>query len=145
MENWLSVYIAAPILAWLVAQFVKLLLAIRSDSHTKDLSVFFKSGNMPSSHTATMFALLTTVGYTEGVTSPLFGVVVVMTAVVIYDAVNVRRAVGEQGEVLKKLTKSAKVDQKFYMAKGHKPLEVVAGALVGVLSAVVILYFFEIF
>lgn len=145
MESWLSLYIAAPVLAWLVAQFIKLLLAIKEKSHSKDVSILFRSGDMPSSHTATMLALVTTVGYTEGINSAVFGVAAVLTAVVIYDALNVRRAVGEQGEVVKELADASKIKKKFYMAEGHKPLEVVAGAAVGVLSAVVILYIFEIF
>lgn len=145
MDNIFSVYLIAAIIAWLIAQFIKLGLAIRQNSHSKDYSVLFKSGNMPSSHTATMVALSTTIAVTQGVGSAIFGVVAVVTAVVIYDALNVRRAVGEQGVVLKELAEKEKISTSFYRAKGHKLSEVLVGAVVGLVAGFFALSIFSLF
>ena len=139
LNSWLTPYIWAPVLAWLVAQLIKFLLAFRHNQ-TKDYSIFFKSGSMPSSHTATMVALTTVVGALDGVGSAVFGIAAVLSGIVVYDALNVRRAVGEQGRVLSELAKKAKVTDRFYKAKGHMPADVVVGGLVGAISAIIMLY-----
>lgn len=89
--------------------------------------MFFSSGNMPSSHSAICMSLLVVIASISGLGSPEFGIMFVLTSIVIYDAINVRRAVGEQGQVLKTLVK----DKTFYMAQGHRPLEVIVGGIVG--------------
>lgn len=141
LNSWFTPYIWGPILGWLAAQFVKFLLALRRNQ-TRDYSIFFKSGSMPSSHTATMVALLTVVGIIDGVGSTAFGIVGVLSGVVVYDALNVRRAVGEQGKVLGELARKAKITDHFYTAKGHVPVDVVVGVPVGVLSALTVLYLY---
>ncbi|MGH7196186.1 MAG: divergent PAP2 family protein [Candidatus Saccharimonadales bacterium] len=140
-NNLLSVYLAAPFAAWLVAQLLKVAIAAASGSRRSDLSLFFKSGSMPSSHSAMMIALLVAIGARDGIDTALFGVVAVLSVIVMYDAVNVRRAVGEQGIVLRKLVASAAQKPAFYMAKGHLISEVVAGALVGSAVSVLMLQF----
>jgi acid phosphatase family membrane protein YuiD len=79
-----------------------------------------------------MFGLLTVVGLRDGFDSSLFAVVLVLTLIVIYDAANVRRAVGEQGEVLRTLAKLAKHEGDFYRAQGHRISEVIVGSLLGI-------------
>jgi acid phosphatase family membrane protein YuiD len=86
---------------------------------------------MPSSHAAMMIALLTAVGAKVGVDAPTFGVVAVITTIVLYDAINVRRAVGEQAVVLQKLQGYLGKTDNFYIAKGHTLVEVIAGSIVG--------------
>jgi uncharacterized protein len=122
MADILSVYTLAPIIAWLAAQLAKTVIAMQS-------------GSMPSSHSSITIALLTVIGARLGMGSPEFGVTFVLTAIVIYDALNVRRAVGEQGAVLKTLAP----DKRFFTAIGHRPLEVVAGAAIGFIVAMFML------
>ena len=67
---------------------------------------FFASGGMPSSHTAAMAALCVAVGRAEGFGSDLGALTVVLTTIVMYDAMNVRRACGEQAQVLNRLVEA---------------------------------------
>jgi len=96
---------------------------------------------MPSAHTATAFALLTVIGLKDGLQSGLFGLAALFTAVVMYDAIMVRRSSGEQGVALQQLLKEMKsLAVMPRAAKGHTPLEVLVGALVG--GAVGLVVFF---
>jgi hypothetical protein len=137
----MSVFLLAPLLAWLLAQAVKYLLHLTKTRKFGDISFLYQSGNMPSSHTATVTALLTTIGVREGIDSALFGVVAAFGLIVAYDAMQVRRAAGEQGTAIKQILIKLGLKQKPHQALGHKPLEVVVGALLGVVAAILVLLF----
>lgn len=137
----ISSYIIAPIIAWAVTQTVKYLIQARKASSFRDLSYFYKSGNMPSSHSALMLALLTVIGVKDGTGTVQFAIVFVLSMIVIYDAVNVRRAVGEQGLVIQELAKEAKIKTSFHIAMGHQLTEVAVGIFIGIASAIVVLQF----
>jgi acid phosphatase family membrane protein YuiD len=132
MPDWFSIYWIAPIAAWLVAQLAKVAWAMAKGADRESMPTILTSGNMPSSHSAITVSLLVVIGVLDGMGSAAFGLATVLTSIVIYDALNVRRAVGEQGLILKAIAK----DRLFYTALGHKPTEVVAGAAVGVLVAI---------
>lgn len=132
MADWLSIYWIAPIAAWLVAQLAKVVWAMAKGADRESMPTILTSGNMPSSHSAITVSLLVVIGVLDGMDSAAFGLATVLTSIVIYDALNVRRAVGEQGLILKAIAK----DRLFYTALGHKPTEVIAGAAVGVLVAI---------
>ncbi len=140
--------VLVPAIAWLVAQFLKFgTKAIKGDVSAR---YFFRSGNMPSAHTAVVVALLVTVAFVEGTASTLFGIALVLAMVVVYDAVNVRRAVGEQGTLLERLLqlqkdrinkttpRGEKID--FVKVLGHTPLEVTAGAVVGLVTSLLLMH-----
>lgn len=138
----LSVYLLAAALGWLVAQIIKYLTqAVKARSWT-NVSLLYKSGNMPSVHAATVSALATSIALWEGVNSSLFAIALVLAAIVAYDAMQVRRSVGEQGEALAKLLKSKNKTTKLpYYSSGHTPLEVLVGVILGVMSgAVIVIY-----
>jgi acid phosphatase family membrane protein YuiD len=79
-----SPYIVVPFICWLIAQTTKLALrASRGDFSWKYL---YKSGNMPSSHTTIVVALLVVLGFLNGVESAEFGIGAVFSLIVIYDA-----------------------------------------------------------
>lgn len=142
MSLKLSVYFVAPVLAWLVAQLLKrFLVRTYRESSISDLSFFFKSGNMPSSHAAIVVSLLTAVGAREGLDSSAFGIVFVLCTIVLYDAVNVRRSVGEQGLLLADLAEKVGIKKPFHRALGHRISEVAIGSLVGIVTAWVVLQF----
>jgi uncharacterized protein len=141
MDIELSTYLTAPLIAWFLAQVFKYLLQAYKASSFRDLSFLYKSGNMPSSHAALMISLLTVIGFTDGTSSALFAVVLVLSLIVIYDAVNVRRAVGEQGPILLELAKKAGMKPTFHLAMGHRITEVTVGTLLGFVVAVLVLQF----
>ena len=144
MNVFSSPYIVVPFVSWLIAQTTKLILqASHGDFSWKYL---YKSGNMPSSHTAIVIALLVVLGFLNGVESAEFGIGAVFSLIVIYDAFGVRRAVGEQGGVLEKLielSRTPKAERESFKIRevlGHTPLEVAAGVLIGLATSTVLMY-----
>lgn len=132
--NWLSVYLLAPTIAWLFAQALKAALDL-SNKRVKSKESMFRSGGMPSTHSAAVVALLTVIGARLGTDSPLFALAFILAAIVMYDAINVRRSVGEQADVLAEVAKG----KRFYVAYGHTVKEVAVGATLGLLVALAVL------
>lgn len=140
MDVTLSAYLLIPLVAWAVSQFLKYIFeGVRSKTY--DYTLLYKSGSMPSSHSALMVSLLTVIGFQLGIQSVEFAIVAVLAVIVLYDAVNVRRAVGEQGTVIARLLLTKKQKEQFYMAKGHTLLEVSVGSLIGFTVAAIMLQF----
>jgi len=137
----LSPYIIAGLLGWLVSQAAKYVIASVQGRGLAPYRQLYLSGHMPSAHSATVVAVLVVIGYLDGVQSGLFGLALVFSSVVIYDAMMVRRSSGEQGVALTALLieKKSKVPLP-RVAMGHTPLEVAVGMLLGVLVGVVVCF-----
>ena len=86
-------------IAWFTAGILKVLVEMRVN---KKLSIkrVMGAGGMPSSHTSTVIALAISLGYYEGIKSPIFALAVIFTIIVIHDAVGVRLETGKQAKVL---------------------------------------------
>jgi len=98
-----------------------------------------QSGGMPSSHSAVVAALTASLGLELGWASPAFQVAAVLGGIVIYDAITLRRVVGEHTRVLKERLQGV-ADDSFLWENGvgHTPLEASVGLLLGVLCAVLV-------
>jgi acid phosphatase family membrane protein YuiD len=97
------------------------------------------SGGMPSSHSATVVAMATIIGLHDGIGSGLFALSALFALIVMYDAMKVRRSSGEQGEAIRELIKEQKSKVKLpRAAKGHTPMEVIAGASLGFVVGVIV-------
>ena len=101
--------------------------------------------SMPSSHSATVCALATAAGMEYGGGSFQFAIAAVFAIVVMYDAMGVRRETGIQAKVLNemmemflKMGKEMSVEDKLKEFVGHTPLQVLMGAILGILVAVLI-------
>ena len=145
MEIWNEILgnqvLVCSVAGWTVAQVLKTIIDVvlnRSFNPER----LFGSGGMPSSHSATVCALTTASGLKYGVGSFEFAISFVLSMIVMYDAIGVRRETGKQAKLLNSilmenpLKLSAEVLQerlKEYV--GHTPLQVVAGAILGVLLA----------
>ncbi|MEG0019541.1 MAG: divergent PAP2 family protein [Oscillospiraceae bacterium] len=134
--------------AWLTAQVLK---TIINFILTKDFSLerLIGAGGMPSSHTALVISLVVATAKQCGYSSPNFAMALAFAAVVMYDAMGVRRAAGEQAKILNKM-----LDEWFVKAKiteqnvpqikqlkellGHTPIEVFGGAIVGLVVALIL-------
>jgi acid phosphatase family membrane protein YuiD len=153
--NAFSPYLVAFLVAYLITEGVKIV--IMTSRHREfRWREFFKSGGMPSSHSADVTALATTIGMLNGFGSAVFAIAAGFAGIVIYDSMHVRRAAGEQGEVIKKLIeRDAKLEQevsemlskraasklrKPYFSRGHKPIEVLVGGLIGVAVGIAVAY-----
>lgn len=135
----ISPYIVAIIIGWLVAQGLKYVIIAVRDRTLNGFRHLYLSGNMPSAHSATVAALLTVIALRDGIGSGLFGLATLFAAIVMYDAVMVRRSSGEQGHAIQQLIKEQGSKVKLpRAAKGHEPLEVLVGASLGVLIGLVV-------
>ena len=129
------------IFSWFSAQFIKTVISlflgkIHSLKQLFEL-LLWRTGGMPSSHTALVSSLCTTIGFRAGINSDIFILAFCFMMVVIRDALGVRRSSGIQAKRLNELGKNfeEKSGVKFFPVKevkGHKPIEVVIGAVLGV-------------
>jgi acid phosphatase family membrane protein YuiD len=139
METILSPYLYAILAAWIIAQGAKYLIAVIKSRSLRHFRHLYISGNMPSAHSASVLALTTMIALRDGMDSGLFGLAALFAAIVMYDAVMVRRSSGEQGVAIQALIKEQKSKVAIpRAAKGHTPVEVVVGALLGALIGAVV-------
>ena len=122
--------------SWFIAQIAKLFTAWYREG-TWDYKVMFDSGGMPSSHTALVVGLTTSIALQFGLGSVYFPLSLAFSLIVMYDAAGVRRHAGKQAQVLNKIIEdmfhgSAISDEKLKEVLGHSPLQVVCGAILGV-------------
>ena len=139
MVGIVSPYLISIGAAWIIAHIIKYTIASLQGKRLDLTRQLFISGGMPSSHAATTVAVWMLVLLKEGVDSGLFGLATLVTLIVCYDAVKVRRSVGEQGYAIQQLIKVTKADVMLpRAAKGHTPVEVIAGSFLGVLIGLVV-------
>ncbi len=127
---------------WMTAQVIKTILTLIV---TRELNWerMVGAGGMPSAHSASVCGLTLAIARSAGVADPLFAISFLFAGVVMYDAIGVRRAAGEQAKRLNLMAKTSEEgedDSLTGMLKeslGHTPLEVLAGALLGIVIALV--------
>ncbi len=142
LETFKDSVIFTAIIGWFVAQFLKVIFVFIK--HKKiDFRRFIGSGGMPSSHSSTVMALSVATGLTEGFSSTIFAVSLVLAVIVMYDAAGVRRAAGQQARILNRIVEEwgkasySETEKKLKELLGHTPVEVFAGAALGILIAVI--------
>ncbi len=133
------------ITAWFVAQLIKVILTVLVEKRF-DMSRFVGSGGMPSSHSSFVMSLSTAVGIKEGYDSVIFTVALVLSLIVMYDAAGVRRSVGKQAKILNALLEDIHKHKKHLLIEkrlkeliGHTPVEVLSGAILGIVIANIML------
>ena len=126
--------VTIPILAWFIAQSIKVITAVIKEKKM-DFTWFVSSGGMPSSHSSYTVSLAVVIGRIYGCDSGLFALSIAFAFIVMYDAAGVRRAVGKQAKVLNKLVHShldrIEFEGKLKELLGHTPSEVFMGAILG--------------
>ena len=131
--------------AWFVAQTLKVVGGLIRERRL-DMSFFIRSGGMPSSHTALVTSLATSVGILLGFNSAEFAIAVVFASIVMYDAAGVRRSVSRQSVILNRILQELRehrpkdVEHDVRELIGHTPFQVFSGALLGIGIAVVWLW-----
>lgn len=141
MNGWYV--ILASGLAWLIAQIWKTIAGVwqerkssRKLSFQEVISLMTRSGGMPSGHSACMAALTAYLGMWQGFNSAWFAFALIMALIVMYDAINVRYAVGKQGETLNEILVE-KGKKPLKIVEGHTLAQVIVGCLIGVLVGVI--------
>ena len=148
MKSWNEILsnqvLVSAVAGWIVAQVLKTMLDFALN-RTINWERMVGSGGMPSSHSATVCGLTTAAALRYGVSSFEFAVCFVLSMVVMYDATGVRRETGKQAKLLNSILSenplklNAEVlQEKLKEYVGHTPLQVVAGAILGICLALVI-------
>ena len=127
-------YIIVPIATWFSIQLFKLIYDLVT---TKQFNFkrIMGAGGMPSSHSAVVTSLATMIGKSQGIESPIF-------AHIIYHAAGVRRAAGKQAKLLNKIVQTpglskVEVSEKLVEALGHTPIQVIVGAVIGIVAGLI--------
>lgn len=136
------------LISWISAQVIKTIINLIT---TKKLNLerMIGAGGMPSAHSASVCGLTIAISRSQGFQSPLFAIAFLLSAIVMYDAMGVRRAAGEQAKVINLIVKRTHENkgEGIYIPKnkeqlkeflGHTPLEVMGGAMLGILVAMII-------
>lgn len=129
----------AGFIAWMIAQVLKIITHYIQHREL-DLTRIVGSGGMPSSHSSLVMGISTGIGIKYGWGSDIYVLALVFSVIVMYDASGVRRSVGKQAIILNRIIKNLYQHKKIQEAKlkefvGHTPKEVFAGALLGVITA----------
>ena len=129
------------VFSWIGAQFIKTAInLIYGRIHSfGDLieTMLWKTGGMPSSHSALVTSLCTTIGIKHGINSDFFVFALAFFLVTIRDALGVRRSSGLQAKKINELgtelgdKKLIDDYKKIKEVNGHTPMEVLCGCLVG--------------
>lgn len=138
-----SIFMAAAA-GWLVAQILKTLIHLFI-TRKFVAERLVGSGGMPSSHSSTVCALATATCIRYGAGSFEFTIALFLAIIVMYDAMGVRRETGIQAKVLNEIMtifedmgrSEISTHDKLKEFVGHTPLQVLMGALLGVLIAVI--------
>lgn len=133
--------LVAAIISWLSAQFIKFGLGILINGEA-DFTKLTSSGGMPSGHAALVTAVAVGIGRNQGFFSSQFALATVIAFIVMYDAAGVRQAVGIQAQIMNDILDdiykgSGITPVKIKEILGHTPVEVIAGAILGLIIAFV--------
>jgi uncharacterized protein len=132
----------AVFLSWLTAQVAKMIRSWMKDGRL-NLRWLYYTGGMPSAHSATVASLSTATGLYYGFNSILFLAVLIFSIITMFDAAGVRRNVGRQAKILNlmldELQENGKIqEQRVKELLGHTPVEVFAGAFLGIVMTYLI-------
>ncbi len=138
--------LTVAIFSWFAAQVAKTIINYALVGKL-ELERLYGAGGMPSAHSAFVCSAFMATSKSEGVSSPLFAIAFILASVVMYDAMGVRHETGKQAKVLNQLLDDWLDDEenevlnnvkKLKEKVGHTPLEVLSGALLGILIAILI-------
>ena len=148
IDNYNYILLAA-IISWASAQIIKTFLNFIT-TNKFNAERLIGSGGMPSSHSSFVCSATMATGRSVGVSSPLFAIIFILAMVVMYDAMGVRWAAGLHAKEINKMNRmigdnTEFKDNNFKMKGkelkeflGHTPFEVLAGALLGIIIALLL-------
>lgn len=132
--------LAAGLIAAGIAQTLKVIFYYVKNKKI-NFKIFTTTGGMPSSHSAGVIALATSVGIVEGITSVEFAISLGFALIIMQDAAGLRRAAGKTAATLNRVVQEfvehheTKPYEVLKELLGHTPFEVFCGAALGVFVA----------
>lgn len=156
MDILTNIPLIAALFGIIFAQFIKIPITYIVTG-ILDWKLFTSTGGMPSSHSAAVTALTTAVAFETGLGSPLFAVSAIFAIIVMFDASGVRFQAGQQAIIINQMRidfqifvnqskgwAQKKNEEKIEELKtllGHKPSEVLMGALTGIIISTIVYVF----
>lgn len=133
----------AAFCGWLVAQVLKTIIyvAVNKSFNPERL---LGDGGMPSSHSATVMAMVTATAFNFGAETFEFAVTAILALIVMHDAMGVRRETGKQAKVINNMmdwfvqNSDISPEEKLKEFVGHSPTQVFFGALLGIIVGFVV-------
>lgn len=128
--------------AFSIAQLIKFFMTWYKEKRW-DPKQLIGSGGMPSSHSATVTALALAIGFEDGFGGSIFATAMILACIVMYDAFGVRLHAGRQAEVLNQIVYELPAEHPLADTRplrellGHTPPQVIAGAVLGVVTATI--------
>ncbi len=133
--------LVSALVGWFTAQILKTMInALMTKEFNPERLV--GSGGMPSSHSATVCSLTTAAAIVYGPASAEFAISFVLAVIVMYDAMGVRRETGKQAKLLNLMMSTFRHEHKGLPEEilkeyiGHTPLQVLGGAVLGIILAI---------
>ena len=128
------------LLSWSIAQGTKIIIGLFQGKKFNFYWVL-RTGGLPSAHSAAVVALACSLGKELGFYSPYFAVGAILALITMFDAQTWRRYIGVQARILNRMMDDLQEGKKIEENRlkelvGHTPLEVIAGAFVGVVTTV---------
>lgn len=135
----------ASLAAALLAQFIKPFLFWPIERKFNK-GLFFSTGGMPSSHTAMVVALSTSIFITEGPKSLAFAISTTFALIVMHDSMGIRRAAGKQAQVINEWSRILAqihaegefTPENLKTMLGHSFTQVLGGIVVGLITGIVL-------
>ena len=129
-EIFSNKFIYVPVLLWFLIQCFKVVYDLVTTKKFNFKRVL-GAGGMPSSHSAVVCSLAVLIGKANGFDSAIFGIAFIFAIVVMYDAA------GKQAKMLNKIIETPglsalQMQEKLVEVLGHTPLEVLVGAIIGI-------------
>ena len=120
------VYLFCPFLGWVIAGTLKSVIrGCRGGLHEIGK---IGPGGFPSNHTTVVASVTALIAFDQGVHSPVFGLALAVLIIIIFDAIGLRKQVGEHAELL---NRSPSMTIVLRESLGHTWVEVVGGAILG--------------
>ena len=142
---WHNRVLLSAAAGWAAAQILKTIIHALLEDEWK-LERLVGSGGMPSSHAATVCALVTAAAYNYGPNSFEFTISFLLAIIVLHDARGVRLETGKQAEILNEIVKYLRMEEghttlpekELKELIGHTPVQVGAGMVIGIIVGIVL-------
>ena len=137
------IYIICPFVTLVICQIIKFIIEAIENKKMNFARLINGCGGMPSSHTSFSSSVTMLIGFEMGFDTPLFAACLIFTFITAYDPMGLRWESGKQAEAINLIFDSfvrGKPKKGFKRLKeqlGHKPLEVIAGMLLGTIVALI--------
>ena len=134
----------AAFCGWLVAQVLKTIIYVAVNKNFNPERLL-GDGGMPSSHSATVMAMVTSTAFYFGPDTFEFAVTAILALIVMHDAMGVRRETGKQAKVINnmmdwfvQMDSDISPEEKLKEFVGHSPTQVFFGALLGIVVGFIV-------